>query len=97
MLAEQYLAACHGHSGQGDPAKENKCPACSLTAHDTNHLFSCPSNPTVLTSEKLRTNPVLAAHILKLGTEPHLPHYIEAPDKIFCRSKPILDGRNLYL
>ena len=55
-----------------DPETEDKCPDCSLTPHDTNHLFCCPSNPTVLTPETLWTNPVLAAHILKLDTEQQL-------------------------
>ena len=30
------------------------------------------------------------------STHAQLPHYIEALDKIFCRSKPILDWRKLY-
>ena len=39
------------------PATPNTCPACSLSPHNTQHLFSCPAIPTHLTPLDLWADP----------------------------------------
>ena len=45
---------------------QNKCPYCSQTPHNTNHLFSCPSKPTRLNVRSLWEKPVEVAAFLEL-------------------------------
>ena len=40
---------------------------CNQTSHDTIHLFSCPGNPTCLSTESLRTGQLAAADFLELS------------------------------
>ena len=47
---------------------DEHCPKCLQTPHDTNHLFSCPSDPTDLRTIALWENPVAAAAFLGLRT-----------------------------
>ena len=44
------------------------CPKCLQTPHDTNHLFSCPLDPTDLQTLALWEDPVAAAAFLGLRT-----------------------------
>jgi hypothetical protein len=39
------------------PTTPNTCPACSLTPHDTKHIFSCPVAPTSLSTLDLWADP----------------------------------------
>ncbi len=40
------------------------CPLCSQPGDTTEHLFSCPVNPTTLTPRDLSTKPLKCARIL---------------------------------
>ena len=46
--------------------KEDKCPKCNQTPHDTPHLFNCPADPTTLTPMSLWKEPRRAAEFLGL-------------------------------
>ena len=45
------------------------CPLCTQPGHTTEHLFSCPVNPTTLTPHDLWTKPLECARFLNLATD----------------------------
>ena len=45
---------------------EDKCPKCSISPHDTPHLFNCPKDPTDLVPTSLWLHPKEAARFLQL-------------------------------
>ena len=45
-----------------NPEVANICPTCNSTPHDVRHLFSCPGNPTTLTTDSLWSSPIEAAN-----------------------------------
>ena len=45
---------------------EDKCPKCSITPHDTPHLFNCPRDPTDLDPTSLWLHPREAAKFLNM-------------------------------
>ena len=45
------------------------CPLCTLPGHTTEHLFSCPANPTTLTPQDLWSKPLECARFLNLATD----------------------------
>src|SRR5271163_2635090 len=49
------------------PATPNTCPACSLSPHDTQHIFSCPAIPTPLTPLDLWADPGAVITFLDRG------------------------------
>lgn len=49
-----------------DPSAQDICDKCGSAGHITTHLFSCPANPTTLTTEDLWRKPVEVAQFLGL-------------------------------
>ena len=58
-----FLNACYPN------LYDNSCPKCQQSPHDTQHLFSCPADPTDLSVIKLWEDPVAAAEFLNLPTQ----------------------------
>ena len=52
-----------------DPTARNHCHNCGQSPHDTHHLFNCPSKPTTLTVESLRTAPTETVKHLNLAID----------------------------
>ena len=44
------------------------CPLCQQPGHTTEHLFSCPANPTTLSPSDLWLRPLDCARFLNLAT-----------------------------
>ncbi|XP_017470530.1 PREDICTED: uncharacterized protein LOC108362171 [Rhagoletis zephyria] len=68
-LAQLRSGWCHrlnSYLSRLNTQVENTCPACGQGPHDTQHLFTCTSNPTTLTPEALWTAPIDAARFLGL-------------------------------
>ena len=53
QLRSGYSPQLHSYLCRIEPGKEDKCPLCDKTQHDTIHLFNCEKNPTTLTAEDL--------------------------------------------
>ena len=49
-----------------DDSVDDRCPRCGQGPHDTNHLFNCSANPTLLTAIDLWKKPVQTAAFLGL-------------------------------
>ena len=68
QLRSGYSKLLNSYNNRLDDSKPNICDKCQNTPHDTQHLFSCPNNPTALTPTSLWTKPKLAARFLNLET-----------------------------
>ena len=52
-----------------DPTARNHCNECGHSPHVTHHLFDCPSKPTILIVDSLRTAPTETAKCLILAID----------------------------
>nr|XP_036217164.1 uncharacterized protein LOC106619600 [Bactrocera oleae] len=64
QLRSGYCSSLNSYLSRIDPDIPNIYPACNESPHDTNHLFTCPTNPTHLTPFSLWSDPVETARFL---------------------------------
>ena len=60
-LRSGYCPALNNYQASIDTSTTDRCPSCSLAAHTTAHLFSCPEHPTTLEPLDLWRRPVEVA------------------------------------
>ena len=65
-LRSGYSRILNNYMARIDPKVQDKCPLCSESQHDANHLFNCYLNPTQLCTRDLWRKPIQAAKFLKL-------------------------------
>jgi len=68
-LRSGYSQRLNSYNSIIDNKVQNRCPQCSVTPHDTYHLFNCGENPTLLNVIDLWTRPAMVAKFLKLEDE----------------------------
>ena len=66
QLRSGYSRMLNSYKSRIDQTIIDQCPDCGQSPHNTNHLFSCASNPTNLTPRSLWTTPHQAANFLNL-------------------------------
>ena len=69
QLRSGFCKILNNYNNRCDNNVPDICPKCSQSPHDTNHLFNCPQDPTILTVESLWLKPKMAAEFLKLEQE----------------------------
>jgi hypothetical protein len=65
-LRSGYSRRLNFYLNKIDNQVQDGCPLCKISPHDTEHLFNCAENPTILSVIDLWTNPVKVAKFLKL-------------------------------
>ena len=69
-LRSGYSRNLNSYLNRIDPEIPDRCPRCSTSPHNTNHLFNCPANPTHLNPTDLWIRPNEAADFLGLIEDP---------------------------
>ncbi len=63
-----YLKSYMSRISKEEPVADI-CPLCQQPGHTTEHIFSCPANPTTLTPRDLWSKPLECARFLNLATD----------------------------
>ena len=64
QLRSSYSIILNNYRHRIDDTTPDTCPECGVSPHDTNHLFACTANPTLLTPLDLWERPVEVAAFL---------------------------------